>query len=386
LDHWSNLLASFEDESQTSVRYLTAQLLETELPLRTRSRIQLLLDALPSQEKAVGTLLRAAGVKSIAEAATPRSDREADGMIPDSLLSYFTLIHRDYSWAPLVDEVEQSITDLLQILPSDFRLGRTLVIGAGTGRLAWELGLRLGESAPIVALDINPLPLLVTAQLLSGATLKLFELPGHPLRSNFAAIERQLKAPEAVPPGLQLLFADGLTPPVAGGQWDTVITPWFLDQVPKNLATFVPVLRDLLVQGGSWLQTGPFVYNPARTKPAHRYPGDEFLKIVGTAGFRVEKATYESVSYLASPISSQSRREYVLNLHAKKISHSSPSVQLPAWLKEEGVELPVPLFAQLQGFQGPHPMVTTVAHLIDGQRSCRSIAFELIESGRLEID
>lgn len=378
------MLHSFEGESQASLRQLASEVLEPGLTQRTRARLQLLLEALPQQEARISSLFRDAEIEASPSSPSPESDAT---LAPESLLSYFTLIHRDFSWSPEVDEVEQAMVALLAVLPAGFKLGRSLFLGAGTARLAWDLGLRLNETATILALDINPLPFLVSARLLSDKTLKLFEIPGHPLRSNFAAVERTFTPPSAVPEGLQLLFADGLNPPVAHGCWDTVVTPWFLDQVPKNLVDMLPVIRSLLAPGGSWLHTGPLVYNPNHTQAVHRYSGDEFLKLVEGAGFQVSKASYESVSYLASPISSQSRREYVLNLHATKLE-GGPEVldASPPWLKEEGNLLPIPSPQGISSFEGPHPMVTTVARLVDGKRSTRDIAVELIESGRLAND
>lgn len=382
--HWGRLLGAFQAETHQATLALSQSLLQPRLLHKTRRRLELVRAALTSQVERIVQLFDDAGITPMAQAGDLANPIQS---VPDSLLSYFTLIHRDYGWAPESNEAAQSVEDLLCVLPGGFKLGRTLVLGAGTGRLAWDLALKLEEGAPVVALDLNPLPLLVSARLLAGEEVSLFELPGHPLRSDFAAVDRRLVAPPKMPPGLQLLFADGLAPPVKNQSWDTVITPWFLDQVPDNLATLLPMVRQFLAPGGSWLHTGPFVYNPERTSPAHRYSGDEFIQLCQASSFQIEKATYEAKDYLLSPLSSQSRRETVLYMLATlgELPKSSPLLD-PHWCVEEGRTISIPTSFTTQLGDAPHPMVALIARLIDGKRSTVDIVAELILSGRLEDD
>src|SRR5690606_23055437 len=116
----------------------------------------------------------------------------------------------------------------------------------------------------VIALDINPLPFLVTQQLRRGKTLELWELPGQPRKSTWAAVQRTIHPPGPSPANLQLIFADALQPPFAAASFDTIVTPWFIDQVPQNISTFLPTLTALLKPGGSWLNQGPLIYDPAR--------------------------------------------------------------------------------------------------------------------------
>src|SRR5690606_33589873 len=112
----------------------------------------------------------------------------------DSVLSYFALVQRDFGWTE-EDEAQASLDAVLSVFGERFELGRTLVLGAGTGRLAWDLGNALASKEPILLLDINPLPFLIGEGLRRGETIELAEIPGHPRRSDQAVIQRRLRAP-----------------------------------------------------------------------------------------------------------------------------------------------------------------------------------------------
>jgi hypothetical protein len=91
------------------------------------------------------------------------------------------LIHRDWGW-PDSDENEKALACVAEVL--DAELGRTLVLGAGACRLAYDLHARHGASAT-VAVDIDPLPLLVAARVVQGAEVPLTEP-----RSNATELDR----------------------------------------------------------------------------------------------------------------------------------------------------------------------------------------------------
>jgi uncharacterized protein YbaR (Trm112 family)/SAM-dependent methyltransferase len=376
LSQWSHRLAEFQAETNDAVRQLLAQSVEEGLLPRTRARLTTVADGLRRHAERIGELFRVAGLAEVGSAS-------GGGIETGSILSYYTLVHRDWGWEPDVDEVSPAVDALVAVLPANFQMGRTLVLGAGTARLAWELGNRIDGTAEILALDINPLPFLVTKRLMVGEVVSMFELPGHPRRSTFACTERHLRAPSAPPKGLQLIFADGLNPPVKDGSFDTVVTPWFVDQVPEDLADLPAMIRRVLRPGGVWLNQGPFVYDPVRTKPAHRYCADEFIQIVSGAGFTVSKATYLPQNHLASPVSAQGRSEWVLCMHATLNATERSAVAEPHWLSNSGVDLSIPELPGLAHYAPPHPSIAAVARLIDGANSAQSIATSLVVSGEL---
>lgn len=371
---WSERLAAFEAETSEAVRQVLAQSVGDKLHPRTRTRLLAVAEGLRGHVARVTELCALAGLHPA---------REFTSQPGESLSSYYSLIHRDWGWAPEVDEVTPSVEALIAVLPPGFTLGRTLVLGAGTARLAWELGNRIPGASDIIAIDVNPLPFLVTKRLMEGHAVSMLELPGHPRRSTMVCIERNLKAPQVRPPGLQLLLADGLNPPVVNGAFDTVLTPWFVDQVPEDLATLPAMIRRVLRPGGAWLNQGPFVYDPARTKPVHRYCADEFIQIVNANGFAVSKATYLPHMHMASPVSAQGRSEWVLNMHATAVSSGSEGGAEPPWLAAGGAELAIPTFEGLANYVAPHPSVAAVIRLVDGTKSAQEIANRLVAAGEL---
>jgi SAM-dependent methyltransferase len=361
---WRRQLAAFSAETEAAERHLWGELASPHLAPATRLRLRSVAEAMPHHRELVLSLLSEVGLEPIAGAST--------------------LIHRDFSWPPEVDEVTPALESLLNVCPSSFRLGRTLVLGAGTGRLAWDLAVRFPSAEPVIALDLNPLPLLVSQRLLAEHDLELFELPGHPRSAAHAAVRRTLRPPTTPPQNLQLLIADGLSPPMHSGVFDTVVTPWFLDQVPTDLAAFLPEIARLLTPGGAWLHAGPFVYAPAHTKPAHRYGADEFLELAARAGFEVTSLSHEPAAYLCSPLSTQGRREMVLNLHAvKKVR--APSNPEPEWLAPTWSGA-IPCLVLQSAAELPLPILHSVRALLDGTRTVADITSALLAQGELADD
>src|SRR5690606_32530422 len=73
---------------------------------------------------------------------------------PDQgLLTYYPIVHRDWAW----DGDENAVSlDLVRDALDGRAPGRTLVLGAGAGRLAYDVHRHLAPAATI-ALDFNPL-------------------------------------------------------------------------------------------------------------------------------------------------------------------------------------------------------------------------------------
>lgn len=379
---WESGLGRFVEQMTASEKQLLVELFEQNLGERGKQRVTQVVQGLARHREEVVRLMHRLGVTASLDRGVDEQQR------PYSPETYLTLIHRDYGWPPEVDEVAVSWERLLRVLPQDFQLGPAVVLGAGTGRLAWQMASQLGDGAPVLALDINPLPFIVTALLQAGEPITLTELPAHPRRSSTATLSRQLKCPLPPTPELQLLFADGLHPPLTPHAFQTVVTPWFVDQVPQDAALIPELVHELLVEGGSFICTGPFVYDTGLTKPSLRYCADEFIELVQQAGFEITRASYESEPYAASPLSTQGRIEHVLYMHARKVaSKAADRPSMPAYLRPgPGARLPVAVLPSIAG-QRFHPQqVSEVAALIDGQRSVLDITSILVERGVLADD
>ncbi len=126
LKRWSGQLNAFQAETGEAVRQILAQSVAEGLLPRTRARLMAVADGLRAHTAAVSDILVEAGL-------AVESDH-ADATTSESILAYYTLVHRDWGWAPEVDEVSPALDALIAVLPSGFRLGRTLVLGAGTAR------------------------------------------------------------------------------------------------------------------------------------------------------------------------------------------------------------------------------------------------------------
>src|SRR4029078_12886895 len=138
---------------------------------------------------------------------------------------------------------------------------------AGSGRVAADLPRRYAPELS-VALDVNPLPLLLAARVLSRETITLHEVPVDPLTQSMASVARLCAAPaplDADGPPFVLVLADALHAPFKSGSFDTVLTPWLLDIVPQSLADWVRTVNRLLAKGGTWINTGPLALR-ARTE------------------------------------------------------------------------------------------------------------------------
>lgn len=354
-----------------------AQIAGQALPTRTRARLQRLHDRLGRHHEQVEALFEVAGVSTVEEAL------RRDGRVPGEGIAtaYFDQIHRDWAWD--TGEPEAALKLVREVL-GDRRPRRMLVLGAGACRLPYDLH-RCAGIETTVALDINPVPFFVARRVIAGETVELVEFPRCPRDSLSVAVDRTLRCEHPGAAGFHLLFADGLEPPVPDASFDLVFTPWFIDQVPQDLATLIPEIHRVLVQGGAWLNHGPLLYQPSHTQPAHRYREDEVHELAQTHGFSLAGHRWDRLLYMESPAGSQGRTEGVATFLAEKQGRVTATVeQRPGWLDDPSQ--PVPRWPELDGYQAPHPMFGAVASLVDGQRSAQAIADEMVRRFNLPQD
>ncbi len=375
---WALALKRFCSETRASERAVLAQLLDYDLGPKSKHRLRELSKALVEYRTCIEDLFVGAGLDVLGHHEDGSQEEEA------SVLSYYSLIFRDYAWAPEIDEVTPALDQLRKILPPGLELGRTLVVGAGTGRLAWEFCQGFGATE-IVALDTNPLPYLVTSHLLAGKEVRLFELPGHPRHSTWAVRERVLMPPAPPSCPLHLMFADALRLPFPEHTFDTVVTPWFIDQVPSDARSYAREVANVLVQGGTWINQGPLIYDPKRTVVAHRYCGDEMIELVRAEGFSVVGASYEPMPYLASPISSQARSEHVLTFVATRAGQVGQT-RTSEYLSADATEALVPALDVPEALMEAHPLLRRLSQIANGRRTVNELTSALVAEGLLVDD
>lgn len=374
---WGRQRKAFDEETRITRDLVLAQIAGQSLGATTRARLQRLHERLERQHVQIEALFDAAGVTPVDEALSRRDRVPGEGVAT----AYLDQIHRDWGWN--TGEPESALEVVLDVL-GDRRPKSMLVLGAGACRLPHALHRAVGIETTI-AVDINPVPFFVARRVMAGETVELVELPRCPRDSQSVAVDRTLRCEDPAAEGFHLLFADGLEPPVPDGVFDVVFTPWFIDQVPKDLATLVPEVHRVLTDGGVWLNHGPLLYQPTHTQPAHRYREDEVHEIVAANGFSMLRHRWDRLLYMESPAGSQGRTEGVATFLAHKEGRVvATEDDTPRWLEDASVL--VPRWPELDDYQAPHPMFAAVAGLIDGQRSARAIADEMVTRFKLPAD
>jgi Carnosine N-methyltransferase len=289
---------------------------------------------------------------------------------PDQgLLTYYANAHRDWAWG---DEENAASIELVRSVLGAHAPARTLVLGAGAGRLAYDLHSATSASLTI-ALDFNPLLMLIGSRVAAGETLQLYEFPLAPRSSPEQAVLRALRAPQTARPGLEWIIADVHRPPFAPKAFDTVVTPWLIDIVPERFETVASRVNQLLAPAGVWINFGSLSFDGA--DPASQYGLDECREILAASGFDAVQIEARTIPYMCSPASRHGRREEVIAWSAVKDKDSKKQARyeaLPDWLVRGQSAIPVTQAIRTQA-------MSTQVHgfllsLIDGKRSLKDIA------------
>lgn len=299
--------------------------------------------------------------------------------LQQGLTNYYVNLHRDWSWGD--EENALQLGELRAALGGSLAgLGRTLVQGAGAGRLAYDLHAN-GDAPLAVATDFNPLLLFVARELFAGRSLELYEFPIAPRTTQDHAVLRQLAAPAPVRAGLALVAADALQPPFADGAFDTVVTPWFVDIIGEPFARVAARVNLLLKPGGRWINSGSLAFS--RTAHADRIGLEEVLELMPRAGFSPPQVRTTTLPYMRSPASRHSRLEEVVTWVATK-SGAAPDTPraraVPEWLLHADKPVPrTPAFEVQAISSRVHAFMLA---LINGERSMRDMA-KMIADQRL---
>ncbi len=242
----------------------------------------------------------------------PPGDREG---LPRGVVEYSHLLYRDWGWEAAGNrENERSLAAVVARL-SRPGLGRTLVLGAGACRLAYDLH-RFGATETVV-LDIDPFLLVIAEAVVRGRAVRLTEATATVQESDQICRAWSLRAPGGplADDVFHFFLANGLDPPFADASYDTVVTPWFIDQVPPDLPSFFSTVARLLRPEGRWINHGPLLY-PANAPLARRYSREELFDLCAAAGLRVKSWSSASCEHLASPLNGRGKVEWVLTFEA----------------------------------------------------------------------
>jgi len=309
LELWRGQLRLLLDRGQRTLAALTDAAGEGRLAPATRARLNALGQAVKAQVDDVARILGPAlgGAAAAASAGLPRG-----------VVEYIGYLYRDWGWpAAGYRENDPALAELAQLLDGA-ELGRTLVFGAGACGLAQQLHVR-HQASETVAIDVDPYLLVIAERVLRGGSVPFTEASLKWIDA--AEVSRQWLLQSASAPlarqAFRCVFADGLAPPFADESFDSLVTPWFIDQAVRDLPAFLGLLRRLLRPGGRWLHQGPLVY-PEQTPFERRYAREELFELAGAAGLTVGGWTRSSHRYLVSPLTGNGKIESVLSFVATR--------------------------------------------------------------------
>ncbi len=347
----------------------------------TRERLAALRAALDDHAKRLATLLAPLAIDAPSAAIETYLALRTRLPSDQGLLTYYGNVHRDWAWG---DEENDASLEIVRDVLGGAATERVLVLGAGAGRLAYDVHQKLAPRLT-VALDFNPLLSLVSERVTRGETVELYEFPLAPRRADDQAVLRRLAAAAPARPGLVHVLADAHRPPFAKGAFDTVVTPWLVDILPEPLDTLAARINHLLADGGRWLSFGSLAFHDA--DPALRYSLDECSDVLVENGFDRPETLERRIPYLASPASRHARLEETVAWRADKKRRVKPPPRhyaLPDWLVR-GNE-PVPLTAAFRSQIVATRVHAFIMSLIDGKRTLKDIAKVLVDQGLMTAD
>ncbi len=377
---WQNRLRFSLQRLAHDARRLRAELRKDGLAEPTKRRLELKLAATDEHRQALQELLAPLDLQALA--ASYESHLALRTRLPadQGLNTYYANVHRDWCWGER--ENEASLEQLRRGLASsgDRTTGDTLVLGAGACRLAYDLHGEPG-AARTVALDFNPLLLLIARDVVRGESLALWEFPLAPRTLEDVAVKRTLRAPAPAREDFHLVLGDVLRAPFAAGAFDTVVTPWLIDIVSEDFPVFAARINRLLKPGGRWLNFGSLAFDHPEQRRC--YSSEEVLSMAGEAGFATPAAQEADIPYMSSPASRNARVETVFTFCARKEADVKAPPRhraLPDWIVT-GREA-VPLLPSFRSQAVSTQIYSFVMSLIDGRRSIEDMA-KLMEKQKL---
>lgn len=371
-------LAGLKEQVERLVEDVREQLRSADLLPSTRQRCRTLIEGITGQ---------LADVRRILEPNLPaaaRSDvRDRSGRAP-ATLDHLPYLYRDWGWAPEADGENERALALAESVLQGRCPGRTLVMGAGACRLAYELYRRYPD-AELMVMDLDPVLFSAAHAVTHGETVTIREANLEMGDLGQAVKEWTLSAPNGPVDDARFHFlvADAVDPPLAPGIFDTVLTPWFIDQGPEDVRDLISTLHRMLTPGGRWVNMGPLKYS-LDVPFSHRFAREELFDLAERAGFRLGPWKSESGPYLVSQLNGRGKTEWMLAFSATKSVSNEPGPKRqndpPPWLLFR--HLPVPTFEGQALFWSEASMVRMVVSSIDGRRTLDDIAVMVAERAR----
>jgi SAM-dependent methyltransferase len=312
VEHWRKQLGLIAQQAEETNRALEARATETSTPAAARARLGALAHAVTDQIDDISAILGPA-----LGGALPPGDV---GGLPRGVVEYIAYLYRDWAWSDGQHDENQQSLAAVRRMAGERPVGRMLVLGAGGCRLAYDLH-RSGGAIETAALDVDPYLLVIAERVIRGASVPLTESAANVQESASVSHRWILSAPDGplAEETFHFFLASGTEPPFEDQTFDTIVTPWFIDQVPTDLPAFLAVLRRLLVPGGRWINHGPLIYRPDTTPISRWYAREEVFDLARAAGFEIGAWESESRPYLVSPLTGRGRIEKVFSFVASRL-------------------------------------------------------------------
>ena len=378
LGEWRNRLQFALQQLAHEIAGLEVELKSNVLRPLTRQRLERYRKSLEQHRRTLRKLLRPVDVQSQSGSFESYLALRTRLPVDQGLNTYYANIHRDWAWGD--EENKASLQQIRSVLHDHAELGDVLVLGAGSGRLAYDIYTQL-DCKCLVAVDFNPLLMLVANEMAQGKRLSMYEFPIAPRSLEDDAVLRELSAPRVAGDDFHLVLGDALRAPFAAGSFNTVVTPWLIDIITEDLPVFATRINRLLNEDGRWVNFGSLAFaDPSR---ARRYSPEETMAIVGEAGFSDPYVSQATIPYMCSPASRHGRQERVFSFCAYKqrdVAQPPRRKALPDWLVT-GKE-PVPLTQSFRTQAMTTQIYSFIMSLIDGKRSIEDMA-RILEQQKL---
>ena len=314
----------------------------TELSLMTKNRINEILKADQSNIEVLDKTISPLFDYSVDDLPILRSLASRFGFT-QNIFSYENALMRDWGFEGEEDNINvEALNFITSLLPSNFKAGDMLVLGAGASRLPSDLSVFLKPNITI-ATDINPFLVLMSQRILSGEEIEYYEVPAVPTSINKAAVKRKLKLKGEAPENYKLLLSDALTYPFKKHSFDTLFTPWFIDIIHHDFSSFIKNINQSIKMGGYWVNFGPLYFD--HREYGFKYTIEEVKAIAEKNGFEIEKCEEKEMAYLSSSSNSYKRIDKIYCIVAKKVKEVAPMFvsnnHLPEWILD--IKKPVPM-------------------------------------------
>ncbi len=373
LGEWRGRLQFSLQQLSHEIAGLEKELQAIDLSALTKRRVERYKKAVESHRRSLQKLLQPIEMQSLQGNYESYLALRTRMPTDQGLNTYYPNIHRDWSWGE--EENKASLKQVRAVLHDHAELGNVLVLGSGAGRLAYDIHTKFNCTST-VAMDFNPLLMLVAKAVTSGKNLSLYEFPIAPLALDDDAVLRKLTAPEIAGENFHLVLGDALRPPFPDASFDTVVTPWLIDIISEDLPEFSARINNLLKENGRWVNFGSLAFaNPER---ARCYSPEETKAIVAENGFSDPYVSQATIPYMSSPASRHGRQERVFSFSAYKergVSKPARHLALPDWIVT-GKE-PVPLSPSFRQQAMTTQIYSFIMSLIDGKRSIKDMAVVL---------